>query len=397
MTIVHDDDDIVVVDKPVGVAAHPSVGWTGPTVLGGLAAAGYRISTSGASERQGVVSRLVGTSGLMVVCKSERAYSVLKRAFKHRAVDKTYHALVQNLPDPLVGTIDAPIGRHPGADYKFAVLDSGRNAVTRTTRWSRRSGTRASLLEIHLETGRTRRSGCTSRRCTIRAAATSPTAPTLVSPRGSGWSASGCTRRGWGSSIRPGTCGSPTGRVPSGSSRSRRDLVRLRGPRTGSSGQNPGMPFASAPPSSLAPDAQRGHHQRPEAEPVVGHHRRAHDESAPWGVPAGAVLFPFMAPTENKRRRPRQAWPGRSSVPEFTATFGSTAWFEDRSVAGAGPGRAVPGADDVGGGRVPGAPAVRRRRTTRSSRTSQWGRTRPSRRCGRSSGRSSRRCRSRNG
>ena len=131
MTIVHDDDDIVVVDKPVGVAAHPSVGWTGPTVLGGLAAAGYRISTSGASERQGVVSRLdVGTSGLMVVCKSERAYSVLKRAFKHRTVDKTYDALVQGLPDPLVGTIDAPIGRHPGADYKFAVLDSGRNAVT---------------------------------------------------------------------------------------------------------------------------------------------------------------------------------------------------------------------------------------------------------------------------
>ena len=68
MRIVHDDDDIVVVDKPVGVAAHPSVGWTGPTVLGGLAAAGYRISTSGASERQGIVSRLdVGTSGLMVV------------------------------------------------------------------------------------------------------------------------------------------------------------------------------------------------------------------------------------------------------------------------------------------------------------------------------------------
>ncbi len=90
MRVVHDDDDIVVVDKPVGVAAHPSVGWTGPTVLGGLAAAGYRISTSGASERQGIVSRLdVGTSGLMVVCKSEYAYSVLKRAFKQRTVDKT--------------------------------------------------------------------------------------------------------------------------------------------------------------------------------------------------------------------------------------------------------------------------------------------------------------------
>ena len=154
MRIIHDDDDIIVVDKPVGVAAHPSVGWTGPTVLGGLAAAGYRISTSGASERQGVVSRLdVGTSGLMVVCKSESAYSVLKRAFKARTVDKTYHALVQGLPDPVVGTIDAPIGRHPGHDYKFAVMESGKSAVTHYQVLE--AFRHASLLEIHLETGRT--------------------------------------------------------------------------------------------------------------------------------------------------------------------------------------------------------------------------------------------------
>ena len=154
MGIIHDDDDIVVVDKPVGVAAHPSVGWTGPTVLGGLAAAGYRISTSGASERQGIVSRLdVGTSGLMVVCKSERGYSLLKRAFKERTVDKTYHALVQGLPDPLVGTIDAPIARHPGHDYKFAVMESGKHAVTHYELIE--AFRHASLLEIHLETGRT--------------------------------------------------------------------------------------------------------------------------------------------------------------------------------------------------------------------------------------------------
>src|SRR5262245_1609458 len=82
LEIVHSDDDIVVVDKPVGVAAHPSPGWTGPTVTGGLSAVGQTIATSGAAERQGVVHRLdVGTSGLMVVAKSERAYSVLKRAF----------------------------------------------------------------------------------------------------------------------------------------------------------------------------------------------------------------------------------------------------------------------------------------------------------------------------
>ncbi len=154
MRIIHDDEDIVVVDKPVGVAAHPSAGWSGPTVVGGLAAAGYRVSTSGASERQGVVSRLdVGTSGLMVVTKSERAYSVLKRAFKERRVEKTYHTLVQGLPDPLVGTIDAPIGRHPGHDYKFAVMESGKPAVTHYELLE--AFRRASLLTVRLETGRT--------------------------------------------------------------------------------------------------------------------------------------------------------------------------------------------------------------------------------------------------
>jgi len=154
MRIVHDDDDIVLVDKPVGVAAHPSPGWTGTTVIGGLAAAGYRISTSGASERQGIVHRLdVGTSGLMVVAKSERAYTVLKRAFKERTVDKTYHALVQGLPDPVQGTVDAPIGRHPGHDYKFAVLSGGKPSITHyEVIEAFRS---ASLLEVHLETGRT--------------------------------------------------------------------------------------------------------------------------------------------------------------------------------------------------------------------------------------------------
>src|SRR3954466_8520296 len=131
MRIVHDDDDLVVVDKPVGVAAHPSVGWTGPTVIGGLAAAGYRISTSGSSERQGVVHRLdAATTGVMVVAKSERAYTALKAAFKERTVEKGYHALVQGHPDPSRGTIDAPIDRHPKHDWRFAVVTGGRPSVT---------------------------------------------------------------------------------------------------------------------------------------------------------------------------------------------------------------------------------------------------------------------------
>ena len=154
MRIVHDDDDIVVVDKPVGVAAHPSPGWLGPTVVGGLAAAGYRISTSGAAERQGVVHRLdVGTSGLMVVAKSEYAYSSLKGQFRERTVDKRYHALVQGHPDPLSGTIDAPIGRHPTHDYKWAVVADGKPSVTHYDLIE--AFRAASLLDIKLETGRT--------------------------------------------------------------------------------------------------------------------------------------------------------------------------------------------------------------------------------------------------
>ncbi len=152
--ILHDDESIVVIDKPVGVAVHPSPGWSGPTVVGHLVAAGFRIATSGAAERQGIVQRLdVGTSGVMVVAKSEHAYSVLKNAFRERTVDKTYHALVQGHPDPLRGTVDAPIARHPKHDYRFAVRADGKQSVTHyDTLEAHRF---ASLLEIHLETGRT--------------------------------------------------------------------------------------------------------------------------------------------------------------------------------------------------------------------------------------------------
>jgi len=154
LRIVHDDDDLVVVDKPVGVAAHPSMGWTGPTVLGALAGAGFRISTSGAAERAGIVHRLdAGTSGLMVVAKSERAYADLKRQFHDREVEKVYHAVVQGHPDPLAGTIDAPIGRHPGSSWKFAVVSGGKNSVTHYETIEAFRG--AALLEVHLETGRT--------------------------------------------------------------------------------------------------------------------------------------------------------------------------------------------------------------------------------------------------
>ncbi len=149
-----EDDDVIVVDKPVGVAAHPSPGWTGPTVTGSLLAGGYRLSTSGPAERQGVVHRLdVGTSGLMVVAKSEVAYSSLKRDFKARNVDKVYHAIVQGHPDPSRGTIDAPIGRHPKDDWRWAVTASGKESVTHYE--TLEAFPAASLLRVDLETGRT--------------------------------------------------------------------------------------------------------------------------------------------------------------------------------------------------------------------------------------------------
>ena len=154
LVVVYEDDDIVVVDKPRGVAAHPTPGWTGPTVLGGLLAAGHTVATSGAAERQGIVHRLdANTTGLMAVAKSERAYRVMKQAFRDRTVSKTYHALVQGHPDPLRGTIDAPIGRHPSGDGRFAVVADGRPSVTHYD--TIEAFRAASLVTVGLETGRT--------------------------------------------------------------------------------------------------------------------------------------------------------------------------------------------------------------------------------------------------
>lgn len=154
MGIIYVDDDLVVVDKPAGIAAHPSMGWEGPDVLGALKARNISVTTSGAAERQGIVSRLdVGTSGVMVVARSEYAYSSLKQQFREHSVDKIYHTLVQGHPDPTSGTIDAPIGRHPSREWKMAIIEGGR--ASRTHYDMIEAMPRASLLEIHLETGRT--------------------------------------------------------------------------------------------------------------------------------------------------------------------------------------------------------------------------------------------------
>jgi 23S rRNA pseudouridine1911/1915/1917 synthase len=154
LTIVYQDTDLVIVNKPVGCAAHPSPGWNGPTVIGALIAAGIPISSSGPAERQGIVQRLdVGTSGLMMVAKTESAYLRLKDMFRHREIKKIYHALAQGHIEPAIGTIDAPIDRHPKDDYKMAVMIDGKTSITH---YEVIDYFRAvSLLKVELETGRT--------------------------------------------------------------------------------------------------------------------------------------------------------------------------------------------------------------------------------------------------
>lgn len=154
MDVLYDDQDLVVINKPVGVAAHTGPGWSGPTVLASLEAMGVRISTSGPPERKGIVQRLdVGTSGAMMVAKSELAYSRLKHAFRERTVEKIYHAVVEGHPDPPRGTIDAPIGRHPSRQWRMAIIDKGKPARTHYDVLELMPG--ASLIEVDLETGRT--------------------------------------------------------------------------------------------------------------------------------------------------------------------------------------------------------------------------------------------------
>ena len=154
LKVVYVDNDLIVIDKPVGVAAHASPGWEGPTVIGAIIAAGYEINTSGVAERQGIVQRLdVGTSGLMVVARNETSYSEMKEQFRSRSVKKIYHAMIQGHMDPSEGTIDAPLDRHPRDDYKFAVTAGGKPSITHYK--SLEFFPAVSLLEVELETGRT--------------------------------------------------------------------------------------------------------------------------------------------------------------------------------------------------------------------------------------------------
>jgi 23S rRNA pseudouridine1911/1915/1917 synthase len=165
LAVVHEDDDIIVIDKPAGLVVHPAAGnWTGTLVNALIAHCGDSLSGIGGVKRPGIVHRLdKDTSGLMVVAKNDRAHARLSRQFADKRhggpLERGYLAFAWGAPDRPRGTIDKPIDRHPHARERMAVRAGGRAAVTHWEVLERYAGADgapvASLIECRLETGRT--------------------------------------------------------------------------------------------------------------------------------------------------------------------------------------------------------------------------------------------------
>lgn len=156
LAVLHEDDDLIVIDKPAGLVVHPAPGNpTGTLVNALLAHCGGSLAGIGGESRPGIVHRLdKDTSGVMVVAKTESAHRALSAAFAGRALERRYLALVWGVPATAEGRIEAPIGRHPVDRKRMAVVARGKPAATRW-RLLRAYGTALSLLECRLETGRT--------------------------------------------------------------------------------------------------------------------------------------------------------------------------------------------------------------------------------------------------
>jgi 23S rRNA pseudouridine1911/1915/1917 synthase len=165
LDIVHEDDDIIVIDKPKGLVVHPAAGHeTGTLVNALIAHCGASLSGIGGVRRPGIVHRLdKDTSGLMVAAKNDRAHKSLTEQFADHgrtgAMRRGYLAFVWGVPNRRRGTVDAPIDRHPFAREKMAARESGREAVTHwevQEAYNGRDGKPvAALLACQLETGRT--------------------------------------------------------------------------------------------------------------------------------------------------------------------------------------------------------------------------------------------------
>jgi 23S rRNA pseudouridine1911/1915/1917 synthase len=165
LTVVFEDADLIVIDKPAGLVVHPAAGnWTGTLVNALIAHCGDSLSGIGGVRRPGIVHRLdKDTSGLMVAAKTDRAHQALAAQFADHGrsgpLTRGYLAFAWGLPDRPKGTIDAPIDRHPRARDRMAVRESGRAAVTHWTlaeTYAGRDGTPAAcLIACRLETGRT--------------------------------------------------------------------------------------------------------------------------------------------------------------------------------------------------------------------------------------------------
>jgi 23S rRNA pseudouridine1911/1915/1917 synthase len=156
LRVVHEDDSVIVIDKPAGLTVHPGAGQRSGTLANALLAlAKGTLSTLGGPDRPGIVHRLdKDTSGLIVCARTDAAHRFLSSQFHDRKVVKRYLAITASAPREDAGTVDAPIGRSPRDRKKMAIVPEGRPAVTR---WEvrERFGKRAALLEVAIETGRT--------------------------------------------------------------------------------------------------------------------------------------------------------------------------------------------------------------------------------------------------
>ncbi len=157
LTILFEDRDLIVLDKPAGLVVHPAPGNQHGTLVNAvLAHAGEDLTGIGGEARPGIVHRLdKDTSGVMVVAKTERAHTALSAAFASRDLDREYLALCWGLPAATQGEIEAPIGRHPADRKRMAVVERGGKPALTRWRLERGFGAAAALLRCRLATGRT--------------------------------------------------------------------------------------------------------------------------------------------------------------------------------------------------------------------------------------------------